>query len=124
MQTSTERRKKPRAKADLPLHVVMPGRALGARVLDVSTSGVRCLTDRQLPVMTQVELSIVVPVAGRRVPGATRDIPCQGVVVRSRAADQESATDVATYDTAIFFTDMRDSDRSELEDFVARARTG
>ena len=55
---------------------------------------------------------------------APREIVCRGAVVRSQpavtAATRESGTD-SRFDTAIFFTDIKDSDRADVEEMVSAA---
>jgi hypothetical protein len=94
------------------VQLALPGSVTDARVNDISVSGVRCVTDREFPIMTQVGLVLMLPAAT----GDPRRITCQGAVVRSDAG--RTVGDGAEYDTAIFFTSMGDSDRAELGDFV------
>jgi hypothetical protein len=121
MHVTNENRKKPRVRADMDMRFELGGKAGVARVRDISASGVRCLTDRALPLMTQVELVIVLPA-----PGGHREVVCRGAVVRSTAvASPETSKpgkQAPEYETAIFFTQMRDSDRTEVEEFVSSAR--
>lgn len=124
MTITNERRKKPRANANFDLHLEFPGQAGSARVRDISGSGVRCESDRPVPMMTLVQMRIQLPGGGASVP---REIVCRGAVVRSepisRAGPANAAQRSGTpYDIAIFFTEMRDSDREDVEAFVASAR--
>jgi len=123
-----ERRRQPRAAADLGMRFELPGPAATARVRNISQSGVRCHTDRRLPVMTQVQLAIALPIGPKGSLG-TREITCRGVVVRcdplespaASAGDASRAANRSKYDTAIFFTDLGESDRSDVETFVSTA---
>ena len=111
MTHRTERRRHPRVKADLGLRVGTPGREAAARVHDVSPSGIRCLTDEGLPVMTQVRVHLEIPTRN-----GARTIACTGVVVRSERQSRDTG-----HETAIFFTEVAEADRSELEAFVLRS---
>ena len=115
MPTANERRKSPRAPADLDLRFDVAGQAGVARIRDISASGVRCTTDRSIPLMMQVGLVIVLPA-----PSGRREIVCRGAVVRSGPLGGPGGR-VSAYDTAIFFTDMRDEDRIEVGEFVSAA---
>jgi hypothetical protein len=121
MHVTNENRKKPRAAADMDMRFELAGQAGFARIRDISASGVRCVTDRALPLMTQVELVIVLPARGGH-----REVVCRGAVVRSTALHAADAPkpgrNAAGFETAIFFTQMRDSDRTEVEEFVSSAR--
>ena len=120
-----ERRRRPRVAADLDMKLDLPGHRATARLRDISTSGVRCLTDRPMPVMTQVRLVLVIPLPASR---DGREIVCGGAVVRSAPAPSagtpahrgESGGGLAAFDTAIFFTDMNETDRADVEAFVSR----
>jgi hypothetical protein len=105
----TERRRHPRTRADLGLRLGAPSGETPARVHDVSSSGIRCLTEVSLPVMTQVRVHLVLPAAL-----GERHVVCDGVVVRSERTGRAAA-----FDTAIFFSDVAEADRTELESYVA-----
>jgi len=109
MKHADERRKKPRVAADLDMRFDVSGRSGLARVRDISASGVQCVTDRPMPLMTQVALVIRLPEGA-----GAREIACRGAVVRSppRGGD-------ASFETAIFFTHMSDADRVDVEEFVS-----
>ena len=109
MKLSDERRKKARVSSDLDLRFDVAGRSGLARIRDISASGVRCVTDRAMPLMTQVALIIVLPDGA-----GVREIACRGAVVRSAPNGRDSS-----FETAIFFTHMSDADRIEVETFVA-----
>jgi hypothetical protein len=132
--TFHERRKKPRTLADFDIRIGLLGESSPARVRDISASGIRCIVDRPLKPMTQVEIVLLLPAAAdapssHADPG--REIVCRGAVVRSgpvadvRAADGKAASERRKrFDTAIFFTDMKESDRDQVEEFVsARLRS-
>lgn len=109
MRPADERRKKPRAVADLDMRFDVSGRSGLARIRDISASGVRCVTDRAMPLMTQVALVIQLPAGA-----GSREIACRGAVVRSAPDGRNSA-----FETAIFFTHMSDADRVDVEEFVS-----
>jgi hypothetical protein len=113
MWTAQDRRSRPRSAADLDLRIDAAGRSGFARVRDISGCGVRFVADRALQPMTQVGLVIVLPpsVGGR-------EISCRGAVVRSVPVSGGDGR-AAGYETAIFFTEMRDSDRLDVEEFVS-----
>lgn len=56
---------------------------------DISASGVRCLTDRPLALMTQVQLVLVIPSRSNGA-GGNREIVCRGAVVRSHPITEVS----------------------------------
>ena len=120
---SSERRQSPRRRARVPMQLGPPGALGDAVVEDISLSGIRCVSGQALPVMSQVALELVlsVPTIGER------SVSCQGVVVRTRAADatESDAGERGSprYETAIFFTSMTDRDRLFLGDFLKLAES-
>ena len=114
-----ERRTAPRSRIEFPIELSLPTKGAAtatrapARVCDLSLSGIRCLSDRPIAVMTQVGLLLVLPEADTA-------IDCRGAVVRSQRLDDE--TDGPTYETAIFFTSMDEPDRMELQEFLQSVR--
>ena len=111
-----ERRATPRSQIEFPIELSLPTPDAGAatrapaRVCDLSLSGIRCISDRPIAVMTQVGLLLVLPEADTA-------IDCRGAVVRSQKLSDEAA-----YETAIFFTSMDEPDRMELQEFLQSAR--
>ena len=120
MQPGTERRGQPRVHADLPIQLALDGGATDANIRDISISGVCCETNCAVPVMTQVRLTIVLPDLLPDVlteqSGEQQPISCAGAVVRSIALPENGSD---SFETAIFFTQMGESDRANLEDFIA-----
>jgi hypothetical protein len=112
MQPATERRRSPRAKASAVAHLTLADGITKARLRDISSSGVRCLTDRNVPVMTQVRLVITLEVPG----SDPIEIACEGAVVRSAPLPAREGD--RSFDTAIFFTAMGEGTRERIEDFV------
>ncbi len=109
MKPQTERRKMPRVPASFDLRLDVGGRQGSAHVRDISASGVRCVTDRAMPLMTQVAVTLLLPGTS-----GAHEISCRGAVVRS-APDGRAAS----FETAIFFTHMSDADRGRVEEFVS-----
>ena len=101
MQPGTERRGQPRVRADLSVQLNLETGGSGANIRDISLSGVCCITDRAMPVMTQVELTIVLPTG----PDATHPLTCSGAVVRSEPIPT-NGDGSSHFETAIFFTQM------------------
>ena len=122
----SERRGEPRVPADCPAELSFGEQVLQARVRDISLSGVRCVTDRAWPLMTQVQLVILLPGTG-----GSRRIACEGAVVRSEPIRHALVGDAlpaghvpdasraqAGFDTAIFFTHLGEDGRTEMQGFV------
>ena len=125
MTSETERRRAPRILVEMPVTLavgeITERVSVPAVVEDVSLSGVRCVTARAIGVMTQVGLTLVLPAdpGGDTSLGSTT-IACRGAVVRSIeiGANAEAGGGDARYQTAIFFTNMAESDRVALQEFL------
>jgi hypothetical protein len=104
-----ERRRWPRANADLPIDIALDGTAQRARVRDVSRAGVCFYLERPVPLMTVlgVELDASQVASGRKIRG-------QGAVVRCAKISPH----VSHYEIALFFHDMSDTDRASLDALV------
>jgi hypothetical protein len=104
-----ERRRWPRANADLPVNIAIDGATHRARVRDVSRAGVCFYLERSVPLMTVlgVELDASAVASGSAIRG-------HGAVVRCAKISPH----VSHYEIAVFFHDMSDSDRATLDALV------
>jgi hypothetical protein len=116
MTHRTERRRARRARPQVDLRMTFPGISAPADVRDVSSSGVCCTTDRPMPVLSQVHLLFLLPSSV-----GPREVSCNGAVVRC-VKDGRSRGPGPIYETAIFFTNLRETDRAALEEFVTTLR--
>lgn len=107
-----ERRRWPRADADIPVAISLDGVVHQARVRDVSRAGVCFYLDRPAPLMTVLGVELDAHQAGEG-----RKIRGQGAVVRC----EKISPHVSHYEIAVFFHDMSESDRATL-DALVRAR--
>lgn len=114
MKKSKDRRSRPRTSRGIPLSLRSAEPGVLNRVCNISSSGVLCHTAKKLPVMSKVAMELVLDVPNT-FSNETGRIGCQGVVVRSKRNPDEQT---GGYETAIFFTQMSDGDRTKLEGFV------
>jgi len=85
-----------------------------AVVRDVSVSGVRCSTARPLPLLSQMQVVLLLPTDGH-----AREVVCSGAVVRCVRESAARAAADSMYESAIFFTAIEDGDRSALQEYVS-----
>ena len=111
-----ERRKNIRISKHIPLKLEDTAFDVITETVDVSSSGVYCRVTRNLPLMSKIEVMLLVP--GREMESPTKKIRCKGVVVRAEPAILKDA-DRAHYNIAIFFTDISKRDQKIVEDYVA-----
>lgn len=110
--TGAERRRWPRANAELPLSISLGGATHQARVRDISRAGICFYLDRAVPLMTVLSVEMDASAAG-----AGRKLRGQGAVVRCA----KISPTLSHYEVALFFHDMADADRAAL-DALVRAR--
>ena len=117
MEQKSERRKYPRVKdQDVAIKLSGEGFTTVSQSLDISASGVCCKVDRHLPVMTKVEVVLVVPSKSRSSSHTTLDI--EGVVVREQPVKKGGK--IQQYDVAIFFTSLTPKERDLLINYIEK----
>jgi len=116
MSQREEKRRHPRVPKRL---LVQSGlrEELELETIDLSAGGMRVTSPQFIPLMTKMELSMVLPSASGAPADARRVVRGQAVVVRSEP-DAASKTSAAVYSVALFFSRMDDGDRQILQDFL------
>ncbi len=111
-----ERRKHTRVRGDIAVAVNDTESNIITEAKDISFSGVCCKTNKIVPVMTKVVITLLLPifVKGQK---SIKRVKCQGVVVRHSLVKD----DPGIYDMAIYFTDMTKHDKNILEKYVESA---
>jgi len=112
-----ERRKHYRKKSQLPLKIADKTFDVITETVDVSSSGIYCRVTRLLPLMSKIEVVLLVPPKNGSKSKQAKKIRCKGVVVRTEPIILKDA-DKAHYNTAIFFTDISAKDQKALEAYV------
>ena len=111
-----ERRRHKRTKTKLPLKIADESFDVITETVDVSSTGIYCRATRMLPLMSKIEVILIVP--SRNNNTGTKKIRCKGVVVRTEPVILQD-TDKAHYNMAIFFTEMSKKDQKTIEEYVA-----
>jgi hypothetical protein len=110
--TGRERRKHDRARADLPVTVMLDDGVHEAKIRDVSRGGVCFFLDRPVPEMTALKIEFDLPVAV-----GVRRISGHGAVVRCEKIGKH----VDHYEIAVFMQDMAAPDRETIAQYVQSA---
>lgn len=103
-----ERRRAPRASADLPIRLGENEQTLPARLRDLSSSGLCCHYPEPLREMTMVQMDLDLP-------GQEGSHQVQGAVVR---CEKQRGINPPTYEVAVFFTDLAPGARKAIDGFV------
>ena len=108
-----ERRKTERVKGDIAISVNDQDSNLITEAKDISEAGVCCRTNKEMPLMDQVVVTLLLPqtTKGKK---TTKKIKCTGVVVRLEPIKNEPDH----FETAIFFTEMGKADKKALVKYV------
>lgn len=110
-----EKRRYLRLKKQLPLRLSDEGQFdITAYTRDISQRGALCELAHQIPLMSKVQIKLLLP-THESSKTASAPITCLGVVVRSQAVIKDSG---AFYDTAIFFTKLTKTDEKKIARYV------
>lgn len=110
-----DRRRHTRVAVEVAVSVGAAGGTLTSRSINISQGGVHFRTDHPIEVETMVSLTLVLPPTPSR--GAEHAINVSGVVVRCEP--ESGAGGRNFYSIGCFFTDVSDTDRAVLEDYIA-----
>jgi hypothetical protein len=111
-KSASERRNSPRVKSNVPVKIICDDGDIVTQTADISRSGVYCLVNRPVEMMTKLQVCLLIPTKkyGKT---STRKINCQGVVVRVEPVAGSKGAHVA-----IFFNDIAQRDADTIADYV------
>jgi len=108
---SGEKRKYPRVKDEnISLKVRAGDIDIITKSLDISASGVYCKVQKEIPVMSRIKVTLVLPKGVK--------VDTDGVVVRTHPVIEEGR--IAHYDAAIFFDNISAKDREAILGYLNR----
>ena len=114
---SEERRNFPRVKdEELSLKLRLDDFDSITHTMNISSSGVYCKLDKELPLMSRVRLMLMIPDPARE--GALKDLEVDGVVVRQHPVTMDGV--IKHYDVAIFFEDLSEKDKGAITGYIKR----
>lgn len=119
--TSQERRVAHRVKdEDLPLKIIGGGFDTSTHTLNISSSGLYCKVDKEMPLMSRVKLMLMIPDPAKSDKEA-KGIEVEGVVVRAHPVIIDGRT--KHYDVAIFFDTVPEPRTREIiAGYIARKK--
>ena len=85
--------------------------------LNISSSGIYCKIDKEIPPMSRVKLILMVPDNSKEAVPSKR-LEVDGVVVREHPVIIDGQT--KHYDVAIFFDALSEDDRKAISDYISR----
>ncbi len=112
----SEQRRHPRVAKRLAITLGTPGLTFEAATHNISSSGLYCDVPAAIPLMTKVDVTLLLPT--NSAPSRSyRQIRCGGVVVRHDTVPAQRGG-ALRHRLAIFFTRMQPRDRHNLTQFV------
>jgi len=115
-----ERRKNQRAKKHIPLKLLDSSFDVITETSDISSSGAYCRATRCLPLMSKIDVVLLMP--AKDSDSRAKKIRCKGVVVRTEPTILKD-TDKPHYNIAIFFSDISKKDQKTIEEYVDSGNT-
>lgn len=106
-----ERRRSIRIAEKLPFSIGRQGYEAEAVTMNISSTGVLCLVDKDFPLMTQFKLALTLPGNGRA--SKAKVISMKGVLVRK---DKDPSSGKHLF--AIYFSDIKPADRLFLQKYI------
>ncbi|MCK9554515.1 PilZ domain-containing protein [bacterium] len=106
-----ERRREPRSDKDFSLQ--LSDSDVVAEAIDITTSGLSCLLNKQLPELSEMKIEFLLPEREDE-----SSISCSGVVVRSTPARRKSDRGRKRFVTALYFLDIDDAAKKKISDFT------
>lgn len=108
----SERRRSVRIAEELPFVIGHQGYEIQATSVNISSNGVLCLVDRNIPLMTELQIALSLPVLVQ-FSSKEKVIKIKGVVVRK----EEDPVNGKFY-IAIYFSDVQQKDQKTLNEFI------
>lgn len=115
-----ERRKFPRIKDEgLTLELKLGDFDAITHTLNLSASGIYCKIDKEIPLMSRVNLILMMPDASGD-DAMVKSLEVSGVVVRGHPVIINGET--KHYDVAIFFDDLSSKNREIISNYISRKK--
>lgn len=109
--------KKGNTKIDLavPLKIQDKDTSIVTKTINITSSGAYCNTDKPLPLLSKVVLTLLVPQYNKK-GKVDRKIECKGTVVRTHPVIVDGQPQ--SYDVAIYFDELNSSDRRFISQYI------
>jgi hypothetical protein len=115
-----ERRRAPRIDDEaVSLEVKGGDLDIITHTLNISASGLYCKVEREIPLMSRVQLTLMIPGPGKEGKGLTA-VDVDGVVVRQHPVIIDGR--IKHYDIAIFFENISPRHRETISGYIARKK--
>lgn len=85
------------------------------KTINITASGAYCKTDKPIPLLTKVALTLLIPKHSKKGKG-DKKIECKGTVVRTHPVIVDGRTQA--YDVAIYFDEMNANDSRLISQYI------
>lgn len=116
MDRSDEKRQTPRVEEKLPIKIIEGDSGMVVETKNISASGTYFITDRPMPVMSRVMITLLIPDTD----GKNSKVECGGTVVRTVPTTIQGKT---FYETAIFFDDIAEKAKNTILKYIRKIIT-
>lgn len=106
----------------VPLKIQDKDTTITTETMNITSAGAYCKTDRPLPLLSKVALTLLVPQANKKRSEQNRRIECKGTVVRIHPVAVDGVTQ--SYDVAIYFDEMNANDKQTLSNYIEESLSG
>ena len=115
-----ERRRAQRIKdEELSLKILVDEFDTSTHTINISSSGLYCKVDKELPLMSRVRLMLMIPDTSK--PGKeTQPVETEGVVVRAHPVIIDGR--IKHYDVAIFFDSLEPKTKELITNYIAKKK--
>lgn|SRR3989338_1742026 len=103
-----ERRRCVRLVEALPFKIGHQGYEIEAMTVNISSHGAMCLVDRDIPLMTQLKVAMILSGSG-----AAKSVHATGVVVR-----KDPNPDSDKFFVAVYFSSIKPADQKTLNHYI------
>lgn len=110
-----ERREHNRVKGDIAVAINDAESNYISESLNISVSGVLCKASKEIPLMSKVMITLLLPSGVIKSKKSPQKLSCEGVVVRSEPMKEEPGS----FAVAVFFEDIEKQERKALESYIA-----
>ena len=110
-----EHRKHPRINERLQVKLKTNHFDIVTETINLSCIGAYCQANKYIPLMTVLDIVLALPCVDKE--GKFEYVECDGLVVRVENANTRNA-----YNIAIYFSEIKDSEKQKIESFVERYR--
>ncbi len=112
-----EKRRQPRTKKSIQFKIKTDDSTITAESIDLSCIGAYCQVNKYIPSMTSLMIVLALPCGDKE--SGVEYVECFGVVVRVEKTSSK-ADEANTYNIAIYFNDIGESEKEKIANFLEK----